>query len=58
MESELAAEMYCDELLDGSGSFQYLDRSVSVSALDEDEDASIHQPRRVAPQELLPQEVS
>ncbi len=33
--SELAAELYVDEVLDGSGRFQYLDRVSSVSALPE-----------------------
>ena len=43
--SELAALLYCDELVDGSGHplktdeiSVTLDRSVSVSGLDEDED--------------------
>ncbi len=39
--SELAAELYCDEVLDGSGYFQDLDRVISMRALeDEDEPAS------------------
>ncbi len=37
IDSELASELYCDEVLDGQGQFLYLDRVVSVSALDEDE---------------------
>ncbi len=32
-DSEVAAEMYVDELLDGSGDFQYLDIPGSVSGL-------------------------
>ncbi len=36
-DSEVAAVMYVDELLDGEGKFQYLDRSFSVSALPESE---------------------
>ena len=31
MESELACEMYCDELLDGAGRFLEFDSTVSVS---------------------------
>ncbi len=37
-ESEVAAEMYCDEDLDGKEFGRYLDRSVSVSGLVEVED--------------------
>ena len=32
LDSELAALLYCDELVDGDGNFYDLDRSVSVSA--------------------------
>ena len=32
MQTELASELYVDEVLDGAGRIQYLDRSVSVSA--------------------------
>ena len=35
MASELASELYCDEILDGSGRFLHLDSTVSVSALPE-----------------------
>ncbi len=35
LDSELASELYCDEVLDGAGHFQYLDRVVSMSALPE-----------------------
>ena len=37
--SELAAELYVDEVLDGNGRLQYVDRSLSVSALAEAEAA-------------------
>jgi len=33
MHSEVACELYVDEVVDGSGRIQYLDRSGSVSAL-------------------------
>ena len=32
MQSELACEMYCDEIVDGHGNVLYLDKVVSVSA--------------------------
>jgi len=38
MESELASELYCDEVLDGSGRLLHLDKVGSVSALAEAED--------------------
>ncbi len=34
LDSERAAEMYCNEELDGQGRFQYLDSTVSVSGLE------------------------
>jgi len=37
LERELAADMYCDEVIDGSGRLLYLDTVVSVSALAEAE---------------------
>jgi len=37
LESELASEMYVDEVLDGSGGLLYLDRVSSVSASPEAE---------------------
>ena len=40
MASELASELYVDEVLAGDGSILQVDRIGSVSALDEDEDAS------------------
>ena len=51
MESERAAEMYVDELVDGQGEFQYLDSVGSVSALGEGEDASV-QPGTIGSQSL------
>ncbi len=33
IDSELAAEMYCDEILDGAGRYLHLDRVRSVSGL-------------------------
>jgi len=36
METELACELYCDEVVDGSGRFMYIDKSVSVSAPTDD----------------------
>ena len=39
LDSEEASELYVDEVLDGSGRFQYLDRVVSMSALAEAEAA-------------------
>ncbi len=33
LDSELASELYVDEVLDGSGRIQYLDSMVSMSAL-------------------------
>ena len=33
LDSEVAAEFYCDELLDGQGRWQYLDNPRSVSGL-------------------------
>ncbi len=33
IDSELAAEMYCDEILDGSGRFLQVDKVRSVSGL-------------------------
>ncbi len=41
MASELASELYCDEVLDGSGCFQYLDSVRSVSAF-EGEGEDVH----------------
>ncbi len=41
IETELAAELYCDEVVDGSGKFQYLDRVVSVSAVTETGNPSV-----------------
>ena len=35
LESELASALYCDEVLDGSGKFQYLDKVGSVSATED-----------------------
>ena len=38
LDSEEAAELYVDEVLDGSGRFLYLDSIGSVRGLDQDED--------------------
>ena len=38
-ESEVAAELFTDEALDGKTFMRYLDKSGSVSAVDEDEGA-------------------
>ncbi len=40
-ESEVAAELYCDEGIDGKTFQRYIDRSVSVSALPETETSMI-----------------
>ena len=39
--SEVAAERYCDELVDGRGRPLYLDKVGSVSGLDADEDSHV-----------------
>jgi len=45
--SEKAAELFVDEVLDGSGRFQYLDKSGSVSAMVEVEDDFDYDPKHV-----------
>ena len=52
--SELAAELYVNEVLDGAGQFQYLDKSGSVSAMVEVEDDFDYVPNH---NELFRQEV-
>jgi len=47
LESELASELYCDEVVDGSGRLQYIDRVGSVSALVEVEDDFAYDPLHV-----------
>ncbi len=52
LRSELAAEQYCDEVVDGNGFPLHLDRVGSVSALDEDEDSPACPRDSNAPKEL------
>ena len=44
--SERAAEDYCNEVVDGSGRLQYLDKSGSVSALVDVEEDFDYDPSR------------
>ncbi len=41
LDSEVAAVLYVDEVLDGHGKFQYLDRVASVSALSDSDRACV-----------------
>ena len=41
IESEEASELYVDEVLDGSGSFQYLDKVGSVSGLEQERNSLV-----------------
>ncbi len=45
--SELAAEMYVDEILDGQGNIQYLDKVGSVSGLIEIENDFAYDPTHI-----------
>ncbi len=47
LESEAAAEDFCDELLDGAGNILYLDRPGSVSALIEIEEDFVYDPTHI-----------
>ena len=47
MASELASEMYVDEVLDGQGRLQYIDKVGSVSGLIEVEDDFDYDPTHI-----------
>ena len=52
--SEMASEMYCDEIVDGDGRLQYLDSVVSVSALVDEDEGGLCQESDVAPRDEVP----